>query len=403
MMRKSHLLTIGTAALALATVPGTAPALADGHAHDGGAMTAPMSVPLSSEEILAPYYAKLKESVELPVAPANAVLASDAAIMRLAFGSCSHQMRPQDYWNVISKTDPDLFLFIGDNNYGDNGWNGDAALTSLREAYGVMAATPQLAAFRAVVPMMVTWDDHDFGMNDAGASFAYRGWSETIFETFWGSSEEVRSRPGVYESRMFGPEGKRTQVIVLDTRFFRSDLKEMPYSMERYPLGDTMPDADPAKTMLGEAQWKWLEAELAKPADLRIIASSIQVLTDAHDYESWENLPLERQKLYAMLAGREESGLVLLSGDRHAGGIYSHAPEEAGGETFWEITSSSLNFSFGSTENNTRREPDPKRLTDFISEVNFGMVEIDWKARSFTMEMRGAVEGEERASHTVRF
>lgn len=393
-MRTPHLVALGTAAAALAA----APLLADAHQETGRA-----EVSLSAEELLAPYYAKLAGTVELPVAPAGVSLSGDTTITRLAFGSCSHQMRPQDYWNVIGAVDPDLFLMIGDNNYGDNGWNGDAALTSLREAYGVMAATPQLATFRANVPMMVTWDDHDFGINDGGASFAYRGWAETIFETFWGSSAEVRSRPGVYDARMFGPEGQRVQVILLDTRFFRSDLKEMPYSMERYPLGDTMPDADPAKTMLGAAQWEWLEAELAKPADLRIIASSIQVLTDAHDYESWENLPLEREKLYAMLAGREESGVVLLSGDRHAGGIYSDAPEAAGGETLWEITSSSLNFSFSSTENNTRREPDPKRLTDFISEENFGLVEIDWKARTFTMEMRGAVEGEERAKRTVRF
>ncbi|MEL7447548.1 MAG: alkaline phosphatase D family protein, partial [Pseudomonadota bacterium] len=217
-----------------------------------------------------------------------------------------------------------------------------------------------------------------YGFNDGGASFAYRNWAETIFETFWNSSNEVKSRPGVYESRMFGEDGKVTQVIVLDTRFFRSDLATIPYQMERPPLGVYAPSADASKTMLGAEQWAWLEQELAKPADMRIVASSIQVITDAHNYESWENLPLEREKLYAMLAGREESGLVLLSGDRHAGGIYSDTPEVGGGETFWELTSSSLNYSFSSTERNTEREPDLKRLTDFNSEENFGLVDIDW-------------------------
>ena len=51
---------------------------------------------------------------------------------------------------------------------------------------------------------------------------------------------------------------------------------------------------------------------------------------------------------------------------------------------------SSLNYSFSSTERNTAREPDDKRLTDFISEENFGMVEIDWAARTFTMSLLGA-------------
>lgn len=363
-------------------------------------LAAQPEVELSAEDLLAPYYAKLQSEVELPVAPANVSLAPNTTITRLAFGSCNHQSRSQHMWAQIAATDPDLFLFIGDNNYGDQGWDGDAALTTLRQAYAVQAETPELADFRSKVPMMVTWDDHDYGFNDGGASFAYRGWAETIFETFWGSSDEVKARPGIYESRMFGEAGRVTQVILLDTRFFRSDLATMPYQPERPPLGPYEPSDDPERTMLGGAQWEWLEQELAKPADLRIIASSIQVLTDAHDYESWENLPLERQKLYAMLAGREDSGLVLLSGDRHAGGIYSDMPDAAGGERLWELTSSSLNYSFSSTERNTAREPDPKRLTDFISEENFGLVEIDWDAKTFTLSMRGS-EGEVRVTRTV--
>lgn len=358
-------------------------------------------VELSAEELLAPYYAKLAESVELPVAPANVSLAHDHTLTRIAFGSCNHQSRSQHMWAEIAATDPDIFLFIGDNNYGDQGWDGDAALTTLREAYGMMAGTPELAEFRSKVPMMITWDDHDYGFNDGGASFTYRGWSETIFETFWQSSDEVKSRPGVYESRMFGDGGKVTQIITLDTRFFRSDLETMPYQDERPPLGPYMPSEDASKTMLGAAQWQWLEQELAKPADLRIVVSSIQVLTDAHDYEAWENLPLERDKLYRMLAAREDSGLVLLSGDRHAGGIYSEAPEAAG-EQLWELTSSSMNYSFSSTERNTAREPDPKRLTDFISEENFGLVEIDWGKEEVTLSLRGS-QGETRVTQVVKW
>jgi len=364
-------------------------------------LAADQGVELTPEDLLAPYYAKLSQEVELPVAPANVSLAHEHTLARIAFGSCNHQLRSQHMWGQIVATDPDLFLFIGDNNYGDQMWDGDAALTTLREAYGVMAETPELAAFRAQVPMMITWDDHDYGFNDGGASFAYRGWSETIFETFWGSSDEVKSRPGIYESRMFGEDGKVTQIITLDTRFFRSDLETMPYQNERPPLGPYQSSSDPSKTMLGDAQWQWLEQELAKPADLRIVVSSIQVLTDAHDYEAWENLPLEREKLYAMLAAREDSGLVLLSGDRHAGGIYTDTPQAAG-EQFWELTSSSMNYSFSSTERNTAREPDPKRLTDFISEENFGLVEIDWEAKTFTMGMRGS-QGETRVSRTVEW
>lgn len=391
-MRKPVFLALGVAAIALAA----APLLSDAQAE-----TSPSSqVEVSAGDLLTPYYTKLAQSQELPVAPVNATLAADSTITRLAFGSCNHQLRSQHMWDVIAGADPQMFLFIGDNNYGDQNWSGDAALSTLRDAYAVQAETPELARFRAKIPMMITWDDHDFGFNDGGASFAYRDWAETLFETFWGSSDTVKSRPGVYESAMFGEEGQRTQIIVLDTRYFRSDFDRMPYTPERPPLGPYQPSSDASKTMLGETQWAWLEQELAKPADFRIIASSIQVITDAHDYESWEALPLERDRLYATLAAREDSGMVLLSGDRHAGGIYTDTPEAAGGEAIWELTSSSLNYSFSSTERNTAREPDPKRLTDFISEENFGLIDIDWEARTFTMSMRGSA-GEERVTRTV--
>jgi len=393
---------ISLLALAAATAGLTAaPLLADGHA-EHAETDAPVEVSLAADELLAPFYAQLEQSVELPVAGANPTLSGDTTLTRIAFGSCNHQSRSQHMWAQIAAQNPQMFLFIGDNNYGDQGWNGDAALSTLREAYQTQAETPELMEFRANIPMMITWDDHDFAFNDGGANFAFRSWSETIFETFWNSTDEVRSRPGIYESRMFGVDGQRTQIIMLDTRYFRSDFERMPYQPQRPPLGPYVPSDDASKTMLGDAQWEWLQAELAKPADLRILVSSIQVITDAHDYEAWESLPLERAKLYAMLAEREESGLVMLSGDRHAGGIYTDTPQAGGGEEMWELTSSSLNYSFASTEQNTAREPDPKRLTDFISEENFGLVDIDWASRSFTMSMRGS-EGEERVTRTVEW
>lgn len=362
------------------------------------AKTAPVSA--GPDAFLEGYYAALERQIELPVAPANKSLAPDTTLTRIAFGSCNHQSRSQHMWAQIAATNPDVFLFIGDNNYGDQFWKGDASLDTLRAAYQLQAETPELTDFRSKVPMMITWDDHDFGINDGGANFAFREWSETIFETFWGSSDEVKSRPGIYESRMFGADGKQVQIIMLDTRFFRSELDTIPYSPERPPLGPYVPSNDASKTMLGDAQWQWLQQELAKPADLRVVVSSIQVITDAHNYESWEALPLEREKLYSMLANREDSGMVLLSGDRHAGGIYTDVRPEMKGERVWELTSSSLNYSFSTTERNTAREPDPKRVTDFISEENFGLVEIDWQREAVTLSLRGS-EGETRVTRTI--
>jgi alkaline phosphatase D len=347
----------------------------------------PKAVPIAPEALLAPYYESLRGTVELPVAGPNPALAEGATLTRIAFGSCNHQSAPQHMWAAIAAQNPQLFLMIGDNVYGDNGWDGDAGLESLRKSYALQASHPEFRNFRAKVPMQAVWDDHDFGLNDVGGSFPFRRWSEELFETFWGSSDAVKARPGIYQSTITGPQGKRVQVILLDTRFFRSDLKRAPWSKDRPPLGGYLPDDSAGKTVLGEAQWAWLKAELAKPAELRIVVSSTQVLTRAHQFEGWTNFPAERRRLLDMLKGRSTSGLVLLSGDRHSGGIYRH---DHAGETMWELTSSSLNLAFGDDiERSTQREPDPARVSKFFPVENYGLVDIDWKAKAVTISLKG--------------
>jgi alkaline phosphatase D len=347
----------------------------------------PQAVEVTPDQLLSPYYESLKTKSPLPYAGINPVLLPETTLTRIAFGSCNHQSAPQHMWAQIAAQSPQLFLMIGDNVYGDNGWDGDAGLSSLRKSYALQASHPEFRDFRAKFPMMATWDDHDFGLNDAGGSFPFRGWSETLFETFWGVSEAVKARPGVYDSTITGPEGKRVQVIMLDTRFFRSDLKRAAWTKDRPPLGGYLPDAGADKTVLGAAQWAWLAAELAKPADLRIVVSSTQVLTTAHQFEGWTNFPAERTRLLDLLKTREASGLVLLSGDRHAAGIYKLAH---GGETIWELTSSSLNLAFGDDiERATQREPDPARVGSFYPIENYGLVDIDWRAKRVRVTLKG--------------
>ena len=369
-------------------------AAAPGLAHDdepAPSHATPVPVSLTPDQLLAPYYEALRQQVEMPVAGPNPSLAAGTTLSRIAFGSCNHQNASQHMWEQIASQNPQLFLMIGDNVYGDNGWDGDAGLESLRQSYLLQASYPKFADFRARFPMMATWDDHDFGLNDAGGSFPFRRWAETLFESFWGSSDAVRSRPGVYDSTITGPEGKRVQVILLDTRFFRSDLKRAAWTKERPPLGNYLPDESLDKTVLGEAQWAWLEQELAKPADLRILVSSTQVITQAHQFEGWTNFPVERNRLLETLHRRAASGLVVLSGDRHAAGVYRTTHK---GETMWELTSSSLNLAFGDDiERSTAREPDPARVTKFFPIENYGLVDIDWKARALTMTLKDNQSG----------
>lgn len=357
-------------------------------------------LPRTSEAALRPYYRYLENELELPRAGSSPALPINQTITRFGFGSCNSHDKPQDIWSVIGAADPQFFMAIGDNVYGDRGWDGRPDLASFIGAYRQQAGHQPFARFRAATPMLATWDDHDYGPNDSGGDFYAREFSETLFEAFWDSSAEVRGRPGVYQSITMGPEGRRLQVIMLDTRFFRTGLVRLPWSEERRPLGNYAPNTDPAANMLGDVQWRWLADELAEPADLRIVVSSIQVLTEAHQFESWATMPLQRMRLLNMLAARRDSGLLMLSGDRHSAGIYSLRLPGTG-EIAWEFTSSSLNLPFAEGDVSAR-EPDPYRNSPMIADANFGLVDIDWAGRQYTMRLMGE-DGAEILSQPVGF
>jgi alkaline phosphatase D len=145
---------------------------------------------------------------------------------------------------------------------------------------------------------------------------------------------------------------------------------------ERY-----LPDDDPAKTMLGEAQWDWLRACLQEPAELRLIVSSIQVVVEGHGWERWGNFPRERQRLYDLIASTRARGVVFLSGDRHIGALYRESERTPYALT--EITSSGINRQFVNA-----REQGPNRLGELYPRVNFGTVEIDWQNKRVTLALR---------------
>jgi alkaline phosphatase D len=337
----------------------------------------------------------MKRSVTIPVLRAVALVAwlaltsipthaqTEPPLTRIAFGSCAHQDRPQPIWDAILRYRPDLFIFAGDNVYGDLT---PGAANGLREAYAKAAGIEGYRELRESVPVLETWDDHDYGRNDAGGDFPYKDQAKALFLDFWHvpADDPRRRRDGVYNARIYGPDGMRLQVILLDLRSFRSPLRRKPAGAPG--PGPYAPDPDPAKTMLGEAQWAWLGEQLRQPADLRLIVSSVQVLAQGHGYERWGNLPHERQRLLDLIASTRANGVIFLSGDRHVGALY-HLREGVPYDLY-EITSSGLNMSYAGAH-----EPGPLRLGAVYGRENFGTIDIDWWAGEVRLAVR-ALNGE---------
>jgi alkaline phosphatase D len=315
----------------------------------------------------------------------------DQVLTRIAVGSCTQQDATIPILAAVAASRPDLFLDMGDNVYGDDD-SGDPALPVLAAAYETLEKNRDFAALRAEVPILAVWDDHDYARNDGGAEWAGKGRAEELFEAFWGASSLGGGHDGVYGAAVFGPEGRRVQVVLLDTRSFRSalrptDQRDAP-GRERY-----LPDPDPDKTMLGAEQWRWLAAELAKPAEIRLIVSSIQVLADAHGYEAWRTLASEQARLVEALGATP--GVVLLSGDRHVAAIYEQGSP---GRIVPELTASSLNKSFGATYD----EQSSNQVGPAYAPVNFGVVDIDWTNRTLSLSVRGR-DGSTQRSRTLSF
>lgn len=314
--------------------------------------------------------------------PGRTPVAAGPPLRRIAFGACLDQRLPQPIWDAVLAADPGLFVFMGDNVYGDVFSPG---LKELREAYALQARNPGFRRLRDSVPVEAVWDDHDYGLNDGGASFAGRAGAQTLFADFWRlpADDPRRRRPGIYHARTYGPPGRRVQIVMLDTRYFRSPLRHVG-ELGRKGHFRYVPDPDPAKTMLGEAQWAWLAGVLKEEVELRLIVSSIQVLAQGHDFERWETMPRERDRLLALIGRSAAAQTVILSGDRHHGAIYrlDHVSTP-----LYEITSSSLNRpSF------RRTEPGPHRLGEIYGLANFGLLSIDWDRDAIALELRD-VEG----------
>ena len=132
-------------------------------------------------------------------------------VRRIAFGSCAHQDKDQPIWDAILNHNPDLFIFLGDNIYGDT-----RDMTVLRDKYAALAAKPGFRRLRERTPILAVWDDHDYGENDAGAEYPMKEASRQIFCDFFGEPAESprRSRDGIYAAYCFGSGDQRVQVLL---------------------------------------------------------------------------------------------------------------------------------------------------------------------------------------------
>jgi alkaline phosphatase D len=300
----------------------------------------------------------------------------DEALSVIAFGSCNRDELPQTLWPTIAKNDPDLWIWAGDNIYAD--WyrppSGEKVKYTINRdwmtrRYIAQFTNPAYSAFREKTSVIGTWDDHDYGLNNAGAEFDLKEISRDLALSFLEVplSDPRWARPGLYGSYDFGPEGQRTRIILIDNRYFMT------------------PDDAEEATMLGPVQKQWLEDQIRNSdAELHLIVSGIQFLSNEHRWDTWGKYPRERTWLLNLI---KETGkrVVFISGDRHIHEI-SIKESDAFPHVVADITSSGMTHSWESFPG----EPNPYRFGEVYNGKGFGLIRIDWSgdAPSLTLEIR---------------
>jgi alkaline phosphatase D len=291
---------------------------------------------------------------------------TDPPAFSVAFGSCFYLNdrfdRPGPPWgaelqilDTIASQSPDLMLWLGDNLYlREPEWT---SIEGMSARYRAMRALPELRKLARAASHVAIWDDHDFGPNDADASFVMKGAALEAFKRYWPNpSHGLPGVPGVFGLVTFGD----VDFFLLDNRFNRFP--------NRYPL-------TPEKAMFGRAQLEWLKQALVySRAPFKVVVAGGQFWNRANRFEAFHNFPVEQKALADWLLEQKIPGVVFLSGDRHFGGLWRI--ERPGTYPLYEFTSSPLTagpIANPSVEERGNPELVPGTL---VNQRNFGMLRV---------------------------
>jgi alkaline phosphatase D len=287
-----------------------------------------------------------------PIGRTRTAPAADAAPGRLRFAVASCQQYEQGFFgayrHIVADT-PDLIAFLGDYIY-ESSWgrthvrkheSGEPyTLDEYRLRHMHYRGDPDLQAAHAACPWILTWDDHEVdndyandrsedGMESARflerRAAAYRAYFEHM-------PLPERMRPRGPDMRIYGQLGwgRLARFLLLDDRQYRSPQAcPRPGRLGGSSTVDVAECAtlgEPGRTMLGNAQERWLERALAEPrADWNLLAQQTRMAQFDQKpgagrsawTDGWDGYPAARRRLFEALAGHRVANPVVLGGDVH--------------------------------------------------------------------------------------
>ncbi len=298
-----------------------------------------------------------------PTGRTRTFAAPGAVVDRFRFAYASCQRWESGYFNAyhhMLAEQLDAIVFLGDYIYEYNS-RGKTAVRTLpahlpaytetlptyRQRYAAYKSDVQLQAAHAHCPWIITWDDHevynDYAREqgeDLSTTFmqrkaaAYQAFYEHMplrASTLIAGLESLKNNG---ELRLYGQVqvGKLAQFLVLDDRQYR-DAQACPKPNrgggQIVRAQDCGALFDPARTLLGAEQERWLDAALAKTSSQwNIIAQ--QTLLGRRNFspsespqrallhtDNWDGYPAARARMLGSIQKHAPSNPVFIGGDIH--------------------------------------------------------------------------------------
>jgi alkaline phosphatase D len=302
------------------------------------------------------WYRFMTDDAVSPVGCARTAPAAGAPLQRLRFGFVSCSNYEQGYFAAyrhLAEEAPDLVLFLGDYIYESvdrspyavrHHLGGEVATTlaGYRNRYAQYRLDPDLRALHAAAPCLMTWDDHEVQNDYAGEwsqdfetpeaflvrrAAAYRAFYEHM------PLSPTRSHPEGAAMRVYDQFGfgDLASIVMLDGRQYRS--REACYGPPNggghvVTATDCPELIDPARSMLGGAQERWLYDRMAhSTARWNLIGQNVVMAAfldgkppaESHRWtDAWDGYPANRRRLIDHIATSGLANPVVLTGDNHA-------------------------------------------------------------------------------------
>jgi alkaline phosphatase D len=359
-----------------------------------------------------------------PVGRTRTAPAPTADVRRLRFAFASCQQFEQGYYGAyrhMANEDLDLVVFLGDYIY-ESSWgrnhvrkhSGPEATTLIgyRNRHAQYKTDADLQAMHAQAPWLFTWDDHEVSNDYADSQGQY------LQDNF------VERRAAAYRAyyehmpleRAMLPRGSTMQLYerfawgrlatfhMLDDRQYRH-VQVCPHPNRgggSNVIDDiTCPErSDPARSLLGAAQEKWLHDGLdGSPARWNILGQqSLMAQLDrtpgpgvTHWTDSWDGYPAARRRLLDFIAQRKPGNVLVIGGDVHSHWVCDLKQDFARPESptvATEFCGTSITSQAWTQARNAALLPDNPHVR-FVSSERRGYVVLELAPRYAQARLRG--------------